>query len=286
VVTAEGGPEPSAAGGHLAAQDRRTSERRARRLVGLSASSYRYASRRAFTDAPVRRRLRELAERRPRWEGPRLHWLLVREGLVVNHERTERLYHGERLAVARRRRRKRVSEPRVVPPAPARPNERWSMDFVRDTLADGRAFRAFTVVDDFSRECPVTAADSHLSSERVIAALEQLAATRGLLAALVCDNGPEFTSRAFDAWAYRRDVKLLSMRPSEPVENAFAESFNGRLRDECLSANWFPDLADTRQQIEAWRRDYNGARPHSGLAGRTPAPFAREHARANASPGP
>jgi putative transposase len=234
----------------------------------------------------VRRRLRELAERRPRWGSPRLHWLLAREGLVVNHKRTERLYHEERLTVARRRRRKRVSEPRVVPPAPSRPNERWSMDFVRDTLADGRAFRAFTAVDDFSRECPVIAVDAHLSSERVIAVLERLAATRGLPAALVCDNGPEFTSRAFDAWAYRRGVKLLFIRPGKPVENAFAESFNGRLRDECLSANWFVDLADAREQIEAWRRDYNGARPHSGLAGRTPAAFAREHARANASPDP
>lgn len=266
--------------------ERRTSERRARRLVGLSASSYRYASRRAAADAPVRRRLRELAERRPRWGSPRLHWLLVREGLVVNHKRTERLYHEERLAVARRRRKKRVSEPRVMPAAPAGPNERWSMDFVRDTLADGRAFRAFTVVDDFTRECPVIEVDAQLSSERVIAALERLAATRGLPAALVCDNGPEFTSRALDAWAYRRGVKLLFIRPGKPVENAFAESFNGRLRDECLNANWFLDLADAREQIEAWRRDYNGARPHSGLAGRTPAAFARAHARANASPDP
>ncbi len=98
--------------------------------------------------------------------------------------------------------------------------------------------------------------------------------------------GPEFTSRASDAWAYRRGVKLLFIRPGRPVENAFAESFNGRLRDECLSATWFLDLADARAQIEAWRRDYNGARPHSGLAGRTPAAFARDYARANTSPDP
>jgi len=269
-------------------RDVHVSERRARRLAGISASSYRYASRRAAHDAPVRRRLRALAEQRPRWGSPRLHWLLAREGLVVNHKRTERLYGEERLAVARRRRKKRVSEPRVVPPAPTAPNERWSMDFVRDTLADGRAFRGFTVVDDFTRECPVIEVDAHLPSERVIAALERLAGTRGLPRTLVCDNGPEFTSRAFDTWAYRRGVKLQFIRPGKPVENAFIESFNGRLRDECLSTSWFLDLADARAQIEAWRLDYNGARPHSGLARRTPSRFARDFALAAgaASPDP
>lgn len=265
---------------------RHVSERRARRVVGISASSYRYGSRRAAGDAPVRQRLRALAEQRPRWGSPRLHWLLVREGLVVNHKRTERLYRDERLAVARRRRRKRVSVPRVIPPAPSQPNERWSMDFVRDTLADGRPFRAFTVVDDFTRECPVIAVDTHLSSERVIAVLEQLAGRRGLPAALVCDNGPEFTSRVFDAWAYRRGIKLLYIRPGKPVENAFIESFNGKLRDECLSTSWFLDLADARAQIEQWRHDYNTARPHSALDDCTPSMFARDFARAAASTDP
>ena len=265
---------------------RHVSERRARRVAGLSASSYRYASRRAVADAPVRRRLRALAEKRPRWGSPRLHYLLRREGLVVNHKRTERLYREERLTVARRRRRKRASEPRVTPPPPTRPNERWSTDFMRDTLADGRPFRVFTVVDDFTRESPVIAVDAQLSSERVIGVLEQLAGSRGLPPVLVCDNGAEFTSRAFDAWAYRRGIKLLFIRPGKPVENAFVESFNGRLRDECLSASWFLDLNDARAQTEAWRRDYNHARPHSGLGGATPSGFARAFARAAASPDP
>lgn len=265
---------------------RHVSERRARRVAGISASSYRYVSRRAAPDTPVRERLRQLAQRRPRWGSPRLHYLLVREGLVVNHKRTERLYREEHLGVARRRRRKRVSEPRVAPPVPTAPNERWSMDFVRDTLADGRAFRAFTVVDDFTRESPVIDVDTHLPSERVIAVLEQLAGTRGLPTTLVCDNGPEFTSRAFDAWAYRRGLKLQFIRPGKPVENAFIESFNGRLRDECLSTSWFLDLADARAQIEAWRCDYNEARPHSGLAGVTPSRFARNFALATASTDP
>lgn len=151
--------------------DRHASERRARRIVGISASSYRYASRRAVSDQPIRQRLRALAEHRPRWGSPRLHWLLVREGLVINHKRTERLYREEQLAVVRRRRQKRASAPRVLPAAPVRPNVRWSMDFVWDTLADGRPFRAFTLVDDFTRECPAIAVDTHLSSERVIAVL-------------------------------------------------------------------------------------------------------------------
>jgi putative transposase len=210
---------------------------------------------------------------------------------VVNHERTERLYAEEHLAVARRRRRKRASVPRVVPPAPTRPNERWSMDFVRDTLADGRAFRSFTVADDFTRrgrvgECPVIKVDEHLTGERVIAVLERLASGRTLPAALVCDNGSEFTGRAFDAWPYRRGIKLLFIRPGKPVENAFIESFNGRLRNECLSASWFLSLAGARAQIEAWRQDSNGARRHTGLAGNTPDGFARDFARANASPDP
>ncbi len=266
---------------------RHVSERRARRVSGIGASSYRYAARRTASDAPVRRRLRELATQRPRWGSPRLHYLLAREGLVVNHKRTERLYREEQLAVARRRRgRKRVSVPRVMPPAPERPNERWSMDFVRDTFADGRPFRAFTVVDDFTRECPVLVADTHLPSERVIAILEQLAGTRALPRTLVCDNGPEFTSRAFDAWAYRRGIRLQCIRPGKPVENAFIESFNGRLRDECLSTSWFLDLADARTQLEAWRHDYNDARPHGGLAGCTPSTFARDFALRTTSTDP
>lgn len=181
---------------------RQVSARRARRVVGLSASSYRYTSRRTERDAPVRARLRALAEKRPRWGSPRLHYLLAREGRVVNHKRTERLYRAEHLAVPRRRgRRKHVSTPRVAPPAPTRPNERWSMDFVRDTFADGGAFRAFTLVDDYTRECPVIEVDRHLPSARVIEVLERLVCERGRPHAIVCDNGPEFTCRTFDAWA-------------------------------------------------------------------------------------
>lgn len=266
---------------------RQVSARRARRVVGLSASSYRYTSRRTERDAPVRARLRALAEKRPRWGSPRLHYLLAREGRVVNHKRPERLYRAEHLAVPRRRgRRKHVSTPRVAPPAPTRPNERWSMDFVRDTFADGGAFRAFTLVDDYTRECPVIEVDRHLPSARVIEVLERLVCERGRPHAIVCDNGPEFTCRTFDAWAYRQRIQVLFIRPGKPIENAFIESFNGRLRDECLSASWFLDLDDARAQIEAWRIDYNTTRPHSGLAGRTPSAFAQEWTCATTSTDP
>lgn len=148
------------------------------------------------------------------------------------------------------------------------------MDFVRDTFADGRPFRAFTVVDDFTRECPALVADTHLPSERVIAILEQLAGTRGLPHTLVCDNGPEFTSRAFDAWAFRRGVRLQFIRPGKPVENAFIESFNGRLRDELLNETLFRSLPQARVVLEAWRCDYNAERPHSSLGWLTPLAFA------------
>jgi putative transposase len=252
---------------------RRASLRRACRLVGIGPSSYGYTSRRAERDAPVRARLRVLAGERPRWGVPRLHWLLAREGLVRNHKRTERLYREEQLALRRRRRRARGAPPRVPPDVPAGPGERWSMDFVHDTLADGRVFRCLTVVDDFTREFPLIAVDTSLPGTRVAEALDHLARRRRLPARIVCDNGPEFTSRAFLAWAQRRGVRLQFIRPGKPVENAFVESFNGRFRDECLNEQWFLSLADARELIERWRRDYNAARPHSGLAGRTPAEF-------------
>ena len=266
---------------------RRVSLRRACRLVGIGRASYGYASRRAARDAPVRARLRVLAGERPRWGVPRLHWLLAREGLVRNHKRTERLYREEQLALRRRRgRRTRGGAPRVPPDVPRRPGERWSIDFVHDTLAGGRVFRCLTVVDDFTRECPLIAVDTSLPGGRVAEVLDRLGGSRRLPAWIVCDNGPEFTSRAFLAWTQRRGIRLQFIRPGRPVENAFVESFNGRFRDECLNEQWFLSLADARELIERWRRDYNAARPHSGLAGRTPAEFLLVCVRATPSPDP
>jgi putative transposase len=160
---------------------------------------------------------------------------------------------------------------RVVMPTPDRPNERWSMGFTGDTLASGRTFRTLNVVDDGSRECVAIEVDHGLSGVRVARVLEQLAKQRPLPRTIVMDNGPEFTSRALDAWAYGNSVQLHFIRPGKPVDNAFVESFNGKFLDECLNENWFLDLDDARRKIEDWRQDFNTVRPHSSLGNRTPA---------------
>lgn len=252
-------------------------ERKACRYLGVQRSLCRYRSRRG-PDAQIRERLRTLASERPRWGSPRLTWLLRREGLRINHKRVERLYSEEGLAV-RARRRKRVARIRIQMPMPTAPNQRWSMDFMRDTLANSRVFRTFNVVDDFSREGLALEADFSLPAERVVMVLDRLAATRGLPAVITVDNGSEFTSQLLDAWAHRHNVKLQFIRPGRPVENAFIESFNGRVRDECLNQHWFLSLNDARRTLEQWRQSYNEARPHSGLGGLTPAEFVREFKR-------
>jgi putative transposase len=248
------------------------SERRACRFTGFARSSQRYRGRRA-SRTELRARLQTLATQRPRWGYRRLYVLLRREGWRVNRKLVQRLYREEGLAV-RRRKRKRVAVPRVPLPAPTRANARWSMDFVTDALGDGRKFRALTLVDDYTRECPVIEVDFSLPGARVVRVLETLAHTRGWPMAICCDNGPEFAGTALDQWAAAHGVVLDFIERGKPVQNAYAESFNGRLRDECLNESWFVSLADARETIEAWRVDYNVARPHSGLADRTPTEFA------------
>jgi putative transposase len=249
------------------------SERQACRYTGFARSSQRYVVRRPRR-TELRARLHTLALLRPRWGYRRLYRLLRREGMVVNKKLVQRVYRAEGLTV-RRRKRKRVAVPRTPLPAPAAPNDRWSMDFVSDALGDGRKFRALTIVDDFTRESPAIEVDTSLPGERVVRVLEQLGATRGLPKAIVCDNGPEFRGEALDQWADRRGVALQFIQPGKPIQNAFAESFNGRFRDECLNESWFVSLTDARQTIEAWRVDYNVARPHSSLADRPPEEFAK-----------
>jgi putative transposase len=252
--------------------------RKACLLVGLCRSSYSYQPK-PDGDASIRQRLRELAQQRRRFGSPQLHLLLRREGLVINHKRTERLYREEGLSLRRRgRRRKRGAGARVNLPVPQRPNQRWSMDFATDTIVTGRRFRALAVIDDYSRECPAIEVDTSLGGVRVVDVLDRLADTRGLPEVITMDNGPEFAGRALDEWAYRRGVKLNFIRPGKPIDNAFAESFIGRLRDECLNDNWFMSLRHARDVIETWRLDYNDFRPHSSLAGLTPREFAATNA--------
>lgn len=251
-----------------------TSARRACRVVGLSRSRWHYRSRRG-DDGALRGRLRELAAAWPRWGYQQLHTLLRREGHRVNHKKVLRLYREEGLAVTRRRRQKRVAMLRVPLPKPARRTERWSMDFVSDALADGRAFRCLTMVDDFTRESPAIEVGHSLPAWRVIHVLERVAAERGYPASIVCDNGPEFASKALDLWAHDHGVALQFIRPGKPVENAYVESFNGKFRDECLNSHWFRTLTEAQHEIECWRVAYNEVRPHKNLGRRTPAEFTR-----------
>ena len=251
-----------------------TSARRACRLVRLSRSRWQYRSQRR-DDASLRARLRDLAALRPRWGYQQLHVLLRREGLKVNHKKVLRLYREEGLAVSRRRRKKHVAIARVPLPKPTARTERWSMDFVSDALADGRSFRCFTLVDDFTRECPAIEVGQSLPAWRITHVLDRVASERGLPRSIVCDNGPEFAGKVMDRWAHEHGVVLQFIRPGKPVENAYCESFNGKFRDECLSTFWFTTIADAQREIEHWRREYNDVRPHKNLGRRTPTEFTR-----------
>ncbi len=251
------------------------SERRTCTVLGVSRPLLQYVPR-PDRNTDLRARLKELAEQRRRFGSPRLHVLLRREGWAVNHKRVERLYQQEGLSLRRKRRRKTASHLRVVWPAPQRVNERWSMDFVADSLTTGRRFRALTIVDDHSRESPAIEADFSLTGERVTRVLDRLAVTRGLPAVITVDNGPEFISQALDAWAYAKGVRLQFIRPGKPVENAYIESFNGKFRDECLNEHAFRTLDEARHIIETWRCDYNHHRPHSSLGNLTPEEFANQ----------
>lgn len=247
-------------------------ERQACRFTGFSRSSQRYRSRRPARTA-LRERLLTLAMLKPRWGYRRLHWLVRREGLHVNRKVVYRVYRELGLSV-RRRKRKRVAVVRQPLAAPTGPNRRWSMDFVSDALGDGRKFRGFTVVDDFTRECVALDVARSFTGACVAGVLDRVIGERGVPATIVCDNGSEFTSQALDQWAHRRGVQLHFIEPGKPVQNAFAESFNGRVRDECLNETWFVTLEEARVVLQSWRREYNQGRPHGKLKGLTPTEFA------------
>ena len=205
----------------------------------------------------------------------RLHVLLRREGWRVNHKRVHRLYREDGLSLRLRRPRRHVTAVRRErQPGPGAPNQLWSMDFVSDALFDGRRLRALTVVDAFTREALAIDVDQGTRGEQVVEAMTRIAAIRGAPRTIRVDNGPEFISKALDRWAYENGVTLDFSRPGKPTDNAFVESFNGRLRDECLNTHLFLSLADARAKIEAWRRQYNESRPHTSLGWMTPAEFA------------
>jgi len=228
-------------------------ERRACGLVGITRWSNRYQIRRDPQD-DLRQRLRELAGSRPRYGYRRLTVMLRREGRKVNAKRLYRIYREENLGVRTAKRKKRSAHLRVPLPESQRANQRWSMDFVSDRLADGRWFRILTVVDQYTRECLCTHADRSQTGEKVVAQMRRLAAERGLPESITTDNGGEFAGKAMEVWAYQNGVKLDLIRPGKPVENGYIESFNGRLRDECLNGEIFFDLADARPKARALAR--------------------------------
>jgi putative transposase len=248
------------------------SERRACRLVGLDRSSYRYEAR-ADHNAELREELVKLARQKPRYGYRRLHVLLNKRGHPASAQRIYRLYREERLMV-RRLRRKRLVRPANEGRLLWRLNQEWALDFACDGLATGRGIRILAIVDAFTRECLTLEVDTSLSSQRVTRALEQAIEQHGMPESIRCDNGPELTSRHFLGWCEERKIQLIHIQPGRPMQNGHVESFNGRLRDECLNASWFRNLADARTKISNWHQEYNSERPHSSLGYRTPNEFA------------
>jgi putative transposase len=208
----------------------------------------------------------------------RLTAMLAQTGSSANHKRVYRLYCEEGLSMRIRQRRRIRWTGAAKRPAATRANQRWSIDFVSDCVSNGRLIRMLTMVDDYTRECPAVEVDTSLGGLRVRRVLDRVVAERGLPEAIVLDNGPEFRGRALAAWSEERGVRLEFIQPGKPMQNAYVESFNGRLRDECLNANWFTSLNDARRKIEEWRQDYNQQRPHSSLAYLSPAAFAMTRA--------
>jgi putative transposase len=242
-------------------------------VIAVDRGSYRYKPvGDSAAQVALRIRIRDLSAVRIRYGYRRLHVLLKREGWTVNHKRIYRLYRQEGLSLRLKSRKKRVSTPRPAKVQAQAPNEHWSMDFVADQLADGRRFRVLTLVDNFSRVSPAIRAERSMGGEKVVEVLEEAVQKQaGVYPKVISvDNGPEFTSRALDEWAHRRGVKLQFSRPATPTDNPYIESFNGRLREECLNQHWFDSLEEAREILESWRMEYNTERPHSALENRAP----------------
>jgi len=224
---------------------------------------------------PLRMRILDIAQARVRYGYKRIHVLLRREGWRVNHKAVYRIYREEGLNLRYRGRRKQISRARLPKLDVTGINQCWAMDFMSDALFNGRRFRALTMMDVYSRECLNIYADSSITGDTVVGILDSISCHRGLPDRIRVDNGPEFVSKALDNYSYQNNIKLEFSRPGKPVDNAYIESFNGSLRDECLNTNWFLSIEDAQDKLETWRRDYNEFRLHSSLGNMTPADFAR-----------
>jgi putative transposase len=251
--------------------------RRACRVVRISRSTYYYSSTR--DDRALKQRIFEIAQARVRYGYKRIHVLLRREGWQVNHKKVYRIYCESGLNLRKKRPRRRVSAAcREMSPGVYNIDQTWSMDFVSDSLFNGRRIRALTIVDNFSRECIAIHVDHSIKANRVVEVMQALNRFAGRIPQRIqVDNGAEFISKALDKWAYENKVVLDFSRPGKPTDNAYIESFNGSFRDECLNTHWFLSLDDAREKIETWRRDYNGFRPHSALENMTPEEYVKKH---------
>jgi putative transposase len=257
--------------------DHHLSERHACHLVGLSRDSYRNPPQPDALSIELHGKIIEIALVRRRFGYRRIHDLLRPEFPSVNHKPVYRLYSQANLAVRKRKKLRRAASERVPLQLATTVNEVWSMDFVSDSLANGRRLKCLTVADDFSHECVDIAVDYGISGQYVTRLLDQAALFRGYPAAVRTDNGPEFTSRAFLAWATHHGVRHILIEPGKPMQNGYIESFNGKFRDECLNEQWFQTLQQARTAIAEWRRDFNEVRPHSSLGRIPPARFAEQH---------
>ncbi len=253
------------------------SERHACCLVGLSRDSYRHQPQASPMNEELNAKIIEIAQERVRFGYRRVHDMLRAQYPGVNHKRVYRLYSHADLAVRRRKKVKRPCQQRVPLRLAQAVNEVWSMDFVSDSLANGRRLKCLTVADDFSHECVDIAVDWGISGQHVTRLLDQAALFRGYPLAVRTDNGPEFTSRAFMAWAQGHGIRHILIEPGRPMQNGYIESFNGKFRDECLNEHWFETLVQARSAIAIWRQDYNQVRPHSSLGRIPPAHFAELH---------
>jgi len=243
------------------------------RLVALQRSTYHYKAAKADNETAIVKRMQELIDKHKSWGYPIIHDILRREGLVKNPKRTWRIYKENNLTLKLRKRHKRASMLRLELAEPTRPNERWAMDFMSDGLWNGRKFKALTILDIFTKECLAIEVDTSINGNRVTRVLDWLILARGRPEVITTDNGPEFAGIALDRWAYNNNVRLDFIKPGKPVQNAFIESFNGRLRHECLNQHYFATLEEAKKIIEDWRLEYNTFRPHGSLKGLTPEEF-------------
>lgn len=246
------------------------SERRSCELIGLHRTVYRHEK--IERDAELKNTIRKIANRRRRFGYRRINDILNKKQ-VVNHKKTYRLYNELGLKFRIKSRKKRKTGEKIPLTISAKPNDRWSMDFVSDTLYNGRSFRVFNLIDDCSRESIVQHVDISISGLRLARVFDEIKKTRSLPRQLVCDNGTEFTSNAFRKWCKENNVEIHYIDKGKPTQNAFVESFNGKFRDECLNEEWFESLTHARSAIEIWRLDYNSERPHSSLNGLSPYEF-------------